>query len=103
MQLVFKLAQHYRDELLMRSLINYLGCGTVNVQDKAVEYRISKLDDLNNKLIPIFQKFPIQGVKLLDYFDFISVLQLMNKNYHLTEEGLNQIRKIKEGMNKSRK
>jgi len=102
-QLVFKLVQHSRDEQMMKSLIDYLGCGTVNVHNKAVEYRISKLDDLNNKLIPIYQKFPIQGIKLLDYFDFLSVLQLMNKNYHLTEEGLNQIWKIKEGMNKSRK
>ena len=91
MQLVFKLVQHSRDEQMMKSLIDYLDCGTVNVHNKAVEYRISKLDDLNNKLIPIFQKFPIQGIKLLDYFDFLSVLQLMNKNYHLAEEGLNQI------------
>jgi len=100
--LVFKLTQHSRDEQLMRSLVDYLGCGNVYVDCTVVDYRISKFDDMTDKLLPFFQKYPIQGVKLLDYFDFVSVIELMKKKVHLMEEGLEQIRKIKSGMNRGR-
>jgi hypothetical protein len=38
----------------------------------------------------------------LDYLDFVKVIELMKEKEHLTEEGLNQIRKIKAGMNRGR-
>lgn len=57
---------------------------------------------MTDKLLPFFQKYPIQGVKLLDYFYFVSVIELMKNKVHLTEEGLDQIRKIKSGMNRGR-
>lgn len=101
-QLVFKLTQHSRDEQLMRSLVDYLGCGNIYVDGTVVDYKISKFNDITDKLLPFFQKYPIQGVKLLDYFDFISVIELIKNKVHLTEEGLEQIRKIKSGMNRGR-
>jgi hypothetical protein len=100
--LVFKLVQHSRDEDLMRCLIDYLGCGNIYVDGSAVEYRVTKLSDLTDKIIPLFQKYPIQGVKYLDYADFVSVIELMKNGKHLTEEGLDQIRAIKAGMNRMR-
>lgn len=57
---------------------------------------------MTDKLLPFFQKYPIQGVKLQDYFDFVSVIELMKNKVHLTEEGLDHIRKIKSGMNRGR-
>jgi hypothetical protein len=100
--LVFKLVQHSRDEQLMRSLVDYLGCGNIYVDDSAVEYRVTKFSDLTDKILPLFKKYPIQGVKHLDYTDFVSVMELMKNKAHLTAEGLDQIRKIKAGMNKGR-
>lgn len=101
--LIFKLTQHIRDELLIRSLVNYLGCGTISQYDSAIEYRVTRFSDLTDKIIPLFQKFPIQGVKFLDYMDFVKVLELMSNKLHLTPEGLKQIKFIKENMNKGRK
>jgi hypothetical protein len=100
--LVFKLVQHSRDEQLLRSLVYYLGCGNIYVDDSAVEYRVTKFSDLTDKIIPLFQKYSIQGVKHLDYTDFVSVIELMKNKKHLTEEGLDQIRTLKAGMNKGR-
>jgi len=68
-KLSFKLTQHARDEKLIRSLVEYLGCG--NVYKEVVEFKITKLDDLSDKIIPFFQRTPIKGVKLLDYLDFV--------------------------------
>jgi hypothetical protein len=100
--LIFKLTQHLRDEQLMRSLVDYLGCGNVYVEGMVVDYKISKFNDMTDKIIPLFQKYPIQGVKLLEYLDFVSVIELMKNKVHLTKEGLDQIRKIKSGMNRGR-
>ena len=72
-KLCFKLTQHARDEKLIRSLVEYLGCGNVYVYKEVVEFKITKLDDLSEKIIPFFQRTPIKGVKLLDYLDFVKI------------------------------
>jgi hypothetical protein len=42
------------------------------------------------------------GIKQKDYLDWCKIAKLMNDRSHLTIEGLNIIRSIKDGMNKSR-
>ena len=103
MKLCFKLTQHARDEKLIRSLVEYLGCGNVYVYKEVVEFKITKLDDLSEKIIPFFQRTPIKGVKLLDYLDFVKVIELMKNKYHLTRSGLDEISEIQAGRNQRRK
>ena len=43
-----------------------------------------------------------EGVKYEDFKDFCLVAEMMKENKHLTSEGLEQIRKIKVGMNRGR-
>ena len=103
-QIKFQLTQHSRDELLMKSLVSYLGCGRyepINNQDLGV-FVVTKFLDLTDKIIPLFQKYPVQGVKHLDFLDFVKVTEIMKQKEHLTERGLDQIIKIKAGMNKGR-
>jgi len=102
-ELTFKITQHYRDEQLMRSLIEYFGCGNIYKNRDTVEFKITKFEDLTEKIIPFLVKYPIQGAKFVDYLDFVKVIKLMKNKAHLTEEGLYQIRKIKAGMNRGRK
>lgn len=102
-KLIFKLAQHIRDEQLFTSLVEYLGCGKVYLE--AVYYRVTKYTDIAEKIIPFFKKYPIVGVKALDFKDFKkgSEVSLAQKNKdHLTPEGLDLINKIKAGMNRRR-
>jgi len=88
-QLEFKISQHSRDELLLKSFNEYLGCGKVYKQSKdAVEFRVTKLSDIIDKIIPFFDKYPVVGVKGLDYADFCKVAILMKDNSHLTPLGL---------------
>ena len=106
-QLIFKLTQHSRDENLMKSLIKYFECGYID-KDKSgninwIDFRVTKFDDIANKIIPFFYLHLIQGVKVLDFVDFCQVADMMKNKQHLTEEGLEQIKKIKAGMNTGRK
>ena len=84
----------------MKSLIEYFNCGNISKTKDTFVYRVDKFSDIQNKIIPFFKKYQIQGVKHLDYFNLVSVIELMKNKAHLTKEGLDQIRKIKAGMNK---
>jgi hypothetical protein len=46
----------------------------------------------------LFTEYPVYGVKASDLADFRKVLEIMKTGGHLTLEGLEEIRKIKEGM-----
>ena len=102
-QLIFSLAQHYRDERLIKSLINYLDCGTFSQYKEGVYFKITKFSDICTKIIPFFNKYPIHGVKYKDYLDFVKIKNLMESKFHLTEEGLNIIIEIQSGMNRTRR
>ena len=101
--LVFQLTQHSRDELLMKSLIEYLQCGYITKNRETFDLKVTKFDDIVNKIIPLFQKYRIEGVKAKDFEDFCQIADMMKEKKHLTLEGLEKIHKIKAGMNRGRK
>ena len=101
-QLEFQLTQHIRDENLMKSFILFFQCGTIRKRSDAIDLRVYKLSDITDKIIPFFLKHPIIGVKALDFADWCEVAEMMNNKEHLTPEGLENIKKIKAGMNRGR-
>lgn len=98
----FQLTQHVRDEQLMRSLIECFGCGNVYFNGEAVDFIVEKFSDIETKIIPFFNKYPIVGVKSQDFQDWCFVGKIMQDKEHLTQDGLDKIIKIKAGMNKGR-
>ena len=72
-------------------------------QKSAVSISIVKFSDIINIIIPLFEKNPLLGVKLLEFLDWCKVAKLMNDGTHNTPEGLKFIQQIKSGMNKGRK
>ena len=101
-KLVYQLTQHSRDEKLMRSLKQLLKSGKIYKNRYAFYFTVSKFSDITEKIIPFFKKYPILGVKALDFADFCKAAELMKNKAHLTKDGLEQIRKIKAGMNRGR-
>ena len=99
-QLIFKIGQHIREEKLIRSLVDHLACGKVSIYKNVVYFEVTKFTELYYKIIPFFKKNFLHGVKQQDYLYFVSILELMNDKKHLTEEGLDQIRRIALGMHK---
>jgi hypothetical protein len=100
--LTFLITQHVRDEQLMNSLTEYLNCGNLHKKREVFEYQVSKFADLTDRIIPFFNKYPILGQKSKDFEDFSKVAELMETKVHLTTEGVNEIRKIKDNMNMGR-
>ena len=95
------MTQHSRDEQLLIILTKYLGCGAVCSDREFSRLRVTKLYDITNKIIPFFNKYPILGVKAKDFKDWCLVADMMNKKKHLTEDGLEEIKRIKDRMKKN--
>jgi hypothetical protein len=98
----FSLTQHCRDEQLMKSIVDYLDCGNVYKDGQAFQYQVQKFSDNSEKILPFFTKWPIIGVKALDFKDWCKVCEIVKLKGHLTNEGVNKIREIQSGMNRSR-
>lgn len=90
--LVFILTQHTRDTILLDSIKNYLDCGvcSVNSDGSASYLTVKRIIDITEKIIPFFQKYPIQGEKSKDFNDFCLVAELM-KNKARAPQGLNKV------------
>lgn len=88
----------------MKDLVKHFSCGNYYPRStrNSGEFKTSTFSDVLNKIIPFFEKYPIVGVKYLDYLDFCQVAELMKEAKHLTKDGLEEIRIIKEGMNSGR-
>ena len=99
----FQITQHSKDELLIKSLVHYLGCGYCNTNTTdTTNFICNKFSENIEKIIAFFRQYPILGVKYQDFLDWCKVVELMKVKAHLTPEGLDQIRLIKSGMNKGR-
>jgi len=115
-KLSFILTQNVRDEDLMKSLIEYLGCGYTTLENRGtIDFKVTKISNIRDVIIPFFNKYPLQGVKSKDFSDFCKAVDIVGNKArargpcktqglaHLSKEGLDQIRIIKNRMNTNRK
>ena len=86
----------------MWSFIDYFDCGSVYKDANNFVFRVSNVADIDNKIIPFFQEYPILGNKKEDFQDFCHITAMVKNKKHLTVEGLEEIRLIKAGMNRGR-
>ena len=58
--------------------------------------------NLLEPLITYFNDYPLRGNNYKSFLDWVKLYYMMLSKEHLTEQGLNQILKIKAGMNTGR-
>lgn len=60
-----------RDQTILKSIIAYLGCGTLffNNKSNSCYLTVSKLAHILDIIIPLFKSNHIEGVKALDFQD----------------------------------
>jgi hypothetical protein len=68
-----------------------------------VYFVVTNFKDIFEKIIPLFDKHKIKGVKLGDYEDFKKVAILIFDEKHLSEKGVSMLKSIKSNMNLNRK
>ncbi len=97
----FTIGLHKKDIQILELIKSYFGgIGTISPQNKeSVQYRVGSLKDLNEKIIPHFDKYPLISKKQADFILFKQIINLMNHKEHLTLEGLHKILSIKGSLN----
>ena len=93
----FTITQHKRDIKILESVRAFFKCGVVRVNHGDVMcYRVRRLSDLINIIIPFFEKHSLKTTKNINFMKFKRAIRLVSLDAHLTLEGFNQIKKIKE-------
>lgn len=118
-RLIFGTCLHIRDKKLLIGILDYFNnLGKMSkkseldnnlhkyIYDSKVRqnclFQIKNYSDIVNKIIPFFNKYPILGIKNLDFADFKKVAELIENKEHLTVEGISKIINIVERMNLDR-
>lgn len=97
----FTVVQHERDVQVLHALKAFFGCGVVrkNHGDR-MAYRVRSKQHLLEHIVPFFVKHPLKTKKNVDFKKFRRILLMMDADVHLTCEGVEEIRKIRDQMNR---
>jgi hypothetical protein len=99
----FTVVQHERDVQILHALKAYFGCGVVRTNHgDRMAYRVRNIDHLLKVIVPFFEKHELKSKKRVDFLKFRQVLLKMKDGTHLSQEGIEAIREIKEQMNRSK-
>ena len=74
----FQITQHSRDTDLMERIATFFECGGVKKRNiDAVDFKLNKFEELENIIIPFFQKYPLQSAKVLDFLAFVEAANVI--------------------------
>lgn len=72
----FTIGLHTDDREVLEFIKNRLNCGNVFTSENAATFCVTKISDIRNILIPIFEEFPLNGQKYLDYLAFKEAISI---------------------------
>jgi len=98
----FQIGLHKRDSSILIKLQEQLGCGKIRKDERVCIFTVKKLKDLLTIIIPLLNQNKLHGSKILNFLDFCKIAFILENKEHLTNEGLEKINKIKNGMNTKR-
>lgn len=87
----FSLSQHIKAKPLFEELKSELGAGYVLTGRGEVSYVVNSLPQIKDKIIPLFDAYPLRGGKLEAYVKFKYVVDMISEKEHLSKEGLANI------------
>ena len=76
----FIIALRNDDREILEKIRDTIGCGTVRVTQKEARYTVNALENLQNMVVPFFEKFPLRAKKRHDFELWKEALSLLNKN-----------------------
>jgi hypothetical protein len=105
-RLMFEVEMIIEDKPLLERLRETLNCGHLYILNYErygwrphVKFAVKNHNDIITKIIPFFQKYPLQGKKKKDFEFFCKAAFVFNNKRQRTEEGLLELRLIQSQMN----
>jgi hypothetical protein len=101
-QACFEIGLHVRDKDLLLEIKSFFNdAGNVYIKNNnSTSYQVRSITELTNIIIPHFDKYPLISQKQSDYILFRNIIELINKNEHLTKDGITKIVNLKASLNK---
>ena len=102
----FVITQGLKSKIALVRIKKFFRCGFLyinkrydNHHEHLMKYVVRNREDLLSKIIPFFEKYPLQTAKKKDFQIFARIVRMMKRGEHLTEKGLEKIQKMVNKMN----
>jgi len=105
-RLLFEIELREDDKEILERVKQTLGCGNIYLLNYErykkwrphYKYKVSNLKDITEKIIPFFQKYPLQAKKRNSFAVFCKVAELMLLKHHLTDQGIQEIKVLRDSL-----
>ena len=105
----FVVTQGAKSLSALHEIKDFFGCGNIfinkrydNHNEHLYRYCVRSIVELNSKIIPFFDLFPLHTYKQKDFEIFKVVVRMMVKKEHLTKEGWDKILDLVSCMNRKK-
>jgi hypothetical protein len=105
----FVVTQGAKSLKTLEKIQTYFGCGSIvlnkrydNHNEDLYRFCVRSIKELQEKIIPFFEKFPLRTYKYNDFLIFRKVIRNMSKKKHLKEKGFTQVLKLIGTMNRKK-
>jgi len=101
----FHVSQHQNRNEVLEVIKEKFGCGYIkpndphNPGDLTSVYVVRNSNDLRQKIVPFFNKYPLISSKQQDFLKFAEVIKMMSEGKHLEKNGLIKILQFAFSMN----
>jgi LAGLIDADG endonuclease len=101
----FSVSQNGDRAEVLEAIQDFFGCGSIRPDrsDKTLKWETRRLEDLLERVIPHFTRFPLLSGKRLDFERFAAICAAMARGAHRSRVGLCEIVELASGMNPSGK
>ena len=92
--LCFNISQ--KDDTVPKVFNKFLVCGKIRYRKDGICYfDVRKTEDLVNKVVPFFEKFPLRSNKNNTFIIFCEALEIVKNKKHLTKSGMQKILELR--------
>lgn len=105
----FVITQGERSLDALKLIKEFFGVGNLyinrrhdNHKENIYRYCVRSINDLDFRVVPFFNKYPLKSDKLSDFKKFKECMELIKNKQHLTFKGLKRIKQIVQTMNRKR-
>lgn len=97
----FSVSQNKRDYKILKEIRDFFDCGAIRFvkKDNCYKYETRSITEINQKIIPFFEQYPLKTSKQQSFLIFKKICNLMKENLHLTKDGITYIINLAYQMN----
>ncbi len=108
-RLYFEIELREDDEPILKEIQKILDCGSIYYLSYErykkwrphVKFKVGSFKDIKEKIIPFFQKYPLQAKKKKQFEFFCQVAEMISRNEHRNLEGIKRITLLRDNFRKA--